>query len=65
MAYNPFVEQRKAMKMQLMKFMLENKGMSEDKIIAIFSLKTGLKGKTIKEYIEEIKEALEIEVTQK
>ena len=64
MAYNPFVEQRKAMKMQLIRFMSENKGMSEDKLIAIFSLRTGLKGKTIREYIGEIKEALEIEVIQ-
>ena len=65
MPANPFVEQRKIMKLMLIKMLQENKEVSEDKIIAIFCLKTGLREKTAREYLKEIKMALEIEVEQK
>jgi len=65
MPANPFVEQRKIMKSMLIKMLSENKEVSEDKILAIFCLKTGLREKTAREYLKEIRMALEIEVEQK
>ena len=57
---NPFVEQRKMMKMQLFNLMKRNPEIPEDRIIAIFSLKTGLKEKTCREYLRELKAALDM-----
>ena len=65
MPANPFVEQRKNMKSMLIRMLSENKEVSEDKVIAIFCLKTGLREKTAREYLKEIRMALEIEVEQK
>ena len=64
MPSNPFVEQRKAMKIQLMKFMRGNQGMEEKRIVALFSMKTGLRTETIRSYLTEIKDAMELEIIQ-
>ena len=55
--FNPFVEQRKRHKLDLYDLIKKNRGVSKEQLIALFSLRTGLKRETIKGYIEELKEA--------
>lgn len=57
MPSNPFIEQRRIMKQLLYKMMSENREMEEDRIIAIFCLKTGIREKTAREYLREMKNA--------
>jgi len=52
------------MKIQLMKFMRGNQGMEEKRIVALFSMKTGLRTETIRSYLTEIKDAMELEIIQ-
>jgi len=47
--------------MQLMKVVQENPEMDEQRIVALFSMKTGLKTETINGYLKEIKDAFGIE----
>lgn len=55
---NPFVEQRKRMKLLLLKMLEENKEMPRKKVLALFSLKTGISIKTAKRYLEELEEVV-------
>jgi len=57
MLYNPFVAQRKAMKLELINMIKDKGEVEKEKIIALFSLKTGLKRATILEYWEELEQA--------
>jgi len=59
MVLNPFLEQRKRMKQLLLEMLQKNKNLSVEQILAIFSLKTGVRIKTAKEYLEELKILLE------
>jgi len=55
--FNPFVEQRRRMKLDLLEMMQRNPEMEESQIVALFSLKTGLKRDTIRLMLEELQEA--------
>jgi len=55
--FNPFVEQRRLHKLKLLDMIQKNKGMEREQLIALFSLQTGLKRQTVKEYIDELEEA--------
>lgn len=57
---NPFVTQRRVMKNLLWRIWRENPNLSEEKILALFSLKTGISEKTARQYLKEIKTAIEI-----
>ncbi|MEM2614609.1 MAG: hypothetical protein QXO15_10395 [Nitrososphaerota archaeon] len=58
---NPFVEQRKQLKLMLLDMIKRYGELDAERIIALFSLKTGLKRETIKEYWKELEEAGVIE----
>jgi hypothetical protein len=64
MVLNPFVEQRRIMKIKLMELMKQNQEIEEEKLIALFSLKTGLKVKTIETMMNEIKAVMEQETKE-
>jgi len=57
MSLNYFVEQRRKDKQNLLKMFRENNGEDENKLIAVFSLKSGLRMETVKQMVEELKEA--------
>lgn len=59
--FNPFIAQRKQHKLQLLGMIDQLKGRSVEQIIALFSLKTGLKRSTIREYWHELEDAGVIE----
>ena len=61
MGGNYFVEKRRQDKQSLLKILNENPEIPRVKALAIFSIKTGLKLKTIKEYVEELEKAEVIE----
>jgi len=54
---NPFVEHRRLHKVQLLELIQKTKNLPIEQVIAIFSLKTGLKRATIREYLDELEEA--------
>lgn len=54
---NPFTAQRKRNKLELADFIRHNPELEPERIIALFSLKTGLRPATIKEYWDELFEA--------
>jgi len=54
---NPFVEQRKQYKLKLLDLIKRNPNIDKEQLIALFSLQTGLKRDTIKEYLSELEEA--------
>jgi len=62
MVINPFLEMRKRLKLGLLDFLEQNKNMPLRQALAIYSLKTGLKLRTIKAYYVELLEAGLIEV---
>ena len=45
------------MKQLLFRMLSENEELGEDRVIAIFSLKTGVREKTAREYLQEMKNA--------
>jgi hypothetical protein len=55
--FNPFVAQRRQHKLELAEFIKKNPYMERERVIALFSLRTGLKRETIKKYLEELEEA--------
>jgi len=57
MPVNYFVEKRRQDKQRLLKLFNDNSEMEEKKIIAIFSLQTGYKIETIRQMVEELREA--------
>jgi hypothetical protein len=52
-----FTETRKFTKQRLLDFIKNNRSMPIEKILAIFSLQTGLKTSTLQVYVMELKEA--------
>lgn len=55
--FNPFVEQRRLHKLRLLDLIKKNPTLDREQIIAVFSLQTGLKRATIKEYLSELEES--------
>ena len=62
MVINPVLEMRRRLKLGLLEFLEQNKNMPLRQAIAIYSLKTGLKIQTIKQYLKELIEANLIEI---
>jgi len=60
MIQNPFVRERYRNKLILSELLQKHKGIELDRLLAIFSAKTGLSMKTCKQYYDEIK-LLELE----
>ena len=54
---NPFVEIRRLNKLDILSTIQKNPRIEETQLVAIFSLKTGLKTITIREMLRELKEA--------
>jgi len=54
---NYFVEKRRQDKQNLLRMFRENADVDENKIIALFSFKVGLRTETIRQMVEELKEA--------
>ncbi|MBS3054767.1 MAG: hypothetical protein J4431_04480 [Candidatus Aenigmarchaeota archaeon] len=57
MPNNYFVEKRRQDKLRLLKMFKDNPDMEENKIAALFSLQIGYRIETIKQMIEELREA--------
>jgi len=57
MPNNYFVEKRRQDKLKLLKMINDHPEMEENKIAAIFSLQIGYRLETIKQMIEELREA--------
>ncbi|TAL46750.1 hypothetical protein EPN87_04585 [archaeon] len=54
---NYFVDKRKMDKQRLLRMLKENPDMEERKLIALFSQQTGYKLETIRQMVEELREA--------
>lgn len=61
MSENFFVAVRKIEKQKLLKFIKENPNVPIRKVLALFSLQTGLKTSTLQTYINELRDAELIE----
>lgn len=55
--FNPFVAQRRKDKLELLEMVRKNKGMDERQLIALFSLRTGLRRQTVREMLDELVDA--------
>jgi hypothetical protein len=53
---NPFCETRKLAKLKLLDLLLNNGHVSTARLLATFSLKTGLRLKTVLEYVSELED---------
>ena len=57
---NYFVEKRRIDKQKLLRLFNEHQDIEENKLIAIFSMQTGYRIETIKEMVEELRQAVMI-----
>jgi hypothetical protein len=51
---NPFCEVRKISKLKLLNLLLNNSEFSRERLLALFSQQTGLRLKTVLEYVSEL-----------